>query len=152
MMSRHIVIINMLHVLRIIFNNEEFNNNVWSRVVGTWRIARAPHCHASHVVRRIDAHIAQGYALHALSYISALWTYHTHCHLCPTRYSFSLESNEAFRALPKDATLKQCPNIERGETWNFLKLRAVTIVPRDITHCYKWCIHIATFDRRLTTS
>ena len=28
--------------------------------------------------------------------VSAHWTYRTHCHLCPTRYSFSPESSEAF--------------------------------------------------------
>ena len=28
--------------------------------------------------------------------VSAHWTYCTHCHLCPTRYSFSPESSEAF--------------------------------------------------------
>ena len=28
--------------------------------------------------------------------MSAHWTYHTHCHLCRTRYSFSPESSEAF--------------------------------------------------------
>ena len=42
--------------------------------------------------------------------ISARWTlslYRTHCHLCPTRHSFSPESGE------------QCPMIERGETWDF---------------------------------
>ena len=29
--------------------------------------------------------------------ISANWTYRTHCHLCPTGYSFSPESSEAFK-------------------------------------------------------
>ena len=28
--------------------------------------------------------------------VSEHWTYRTHCHLCPTRYSFSPESSEAF--------------------------------------------------------
>ena len=53
--------------------------------------------------------------------ISAQWTYHTHCHLYPTKYSFSPESSEAFEggvnALPKDTTSNQCP--ERRETWYF---------------------------------
>ena len=31
--------------------------------------------------------------------ISAHWTYHTQCHLCPTRYSFSPDSSEAFLGL-----------------------------------------------------
>ena len=40
--------------------------------------------------------------------ISAHWTHHTHCHLCPTRYSFSTESSEHLRV----KCLAQGHNIE----------------------------------------
>ena len=41
--------------------------------------------------------------------ISAFWTYRQNCHLCPTRYSFSPESSEAFESeVP-------CP---RTQHWN----------------------------------
>ena len=33
---------------------------------------------------------------HSPAAVSAHWTYRTHCYLCPTRYSFSPESSEAF--------------------------------------------------------
>ena len=49
--------------------------------------------------------------------VSANWTYRTHCHLCPTRYSFSPESSEAFEGevpCPGTQHLNNVPRL-RGE-------------------------------------
>ena len=49
--------------------------------------------------------------------VSAHWTYRTHCHLCPTRYSFSPESSEAFEGevpCPRTQHLNNVPRL-RGE-------------------------------------
>ena len=49
--------------------------------------------------------------------ISAHLTYRTHCHLCPTRYSFSPESSEAFEgdvSCPRTHHLNNVPRL-RGE-------------------------------------
>ena len=49
--------------------------------------------------------------------ISAHWTYRTHWHLCPTRYSFSPESSEAFEgevSSPRTHHLNNVPRL-RGE-------------------------------------
>ena len=49
--------------------------------------------------------------------VSAHWTYRTHCHLCPTRYSFSLDSSEAFEgevSCPRIHHLNNVPRL-RGE-------------------------------------
>ena len=43
--------------------------------------------------------------------ISAHWTYHTHCHLCPTRYSFSPESSEAFEGWVPCPTTQRRNNV-----------------------------------------
>ena len=53
----------------------------------------------------------------ALAVISALGTNRTHCHLCPTRYSFTPESSEAFEGkvpCPKTQHRNNIP-ILRGE-------------------------------------
>ena len=52
--------------------------------------------------------------------VSAHWTYRTHCHLCPTRYSFSPSQVKHLRVkcLAKGHNIL-CPKIERGETWYF---------------------------------
>ena len=46
----------------------------------------------------------------------AHWTYSTHCHLCPTMYSFSPETSEAFQGeVPcRGHTIGTIPKIERG--------------------------------------
>ena len=49
--------------------------------------------------------------------VSAHWTYRTHCHLCPTMYSFSPESSEAFEGevpCPRTQHLNNVPRL-RGE-------------------------------------
>ena len=49
--------------------------------------------------------------------VSAHWTYRTHCHLCPTRYSFSPESSEAFEgevSYPRTHHLNNVPRL-RGK-------------------------------------
>ena len=49
--------------------------------------------------------------------VSAHSTYRTHCHLCPTRYSFSPESSEAFAgevSCPRTHHLNNVPRL-RGE-------------------------------------
>ena len=49
--------------------------------------------------------------------VSAHWTYRTHCHLCPNRYSFSPESSEAFEGevpCPRTQHLNNVPRL-RGE-------------------------------------
>ena len=49
--------------------------------------------------------------------VSAHWTYRAHCHLCPTMYSFSPESSEAFEGevpYPKTQHLNNVPRL-RGE-------------------------------------
>ena len=49
--------------------------------------------------------------------VSAHWTYRTHCHLCPSRYSFSPESSEAFDcevSCPRTHHLNNVPRL-RGE-------------------------------------
>ena len=59
---------------------------------------------------------------YSLAAILAHWTHRTHCHLCPTRYSYSPESSEAFVGeVPwtRTHTSKQWPNIEKGYTWYF---------------------------------
>ena len=46
--------------------------------------------------------------------VSAQWTYRTHCHLCPTRYSFSPESSEAFEgevSCPRTHHLNNVPRL-----------------------------------------
>ena len=48
--------------------------------------------------------------------------YRIHFHLCPTRYSFSPESSEAFEGevtCLSTQHLNNVPKIERGETWYF---------------------------------
>ena len=49
--------------------------------------------------------------------VSAHWTYRTHCHLCPTRYSFLPESSESFEgevSCPRTHHLNNVPRL-RGE-------------------------------------
>ena len=75
----------------------------------------------------------------ALAAISALGTCRTHCHLCPTRYSFTPESNEACEGKvprPKSQHRNNVP-ILRGEKHyiskkilQLAKLRALAIAPR----------------------
>ena len=46
--------------------------------------------------------------------VSAHWIYRTHCHLCPTRYSFSPESSEAFEdevPCPRTQHLNNVPRL-----------------------------------------
>ena len=46
--------------------------------------------------------------------VSAHWTYRTHCHLCPSRYSFSPESSEAFEgevSCPRTHHLTNVPRL-----------------------------------------
>ena len=50
--------------------------------------------------------------------VSAHWTYRTHCHLCPTRYSFSPESSEAFEgeaSCPRTHHLNNVPRLREDE-------------------------------------
>ena len=54
---------------------------------------------------------------YSLAAVLAHWTYRTHCHLCPTRYSFSPESGEAFEGevfCPRTQHLDNVPRL-RGE-------------------------------------
>ena len=54
---------------------------------------------------------------YCLAAVSAHWTYRTHCYLCPTRYSFSPESSEAFEGevpCPRAQHLNNVPRL-RGE-------------------------------------
>ena len=45
--------------------------------------------------------------------VLAHWTYRTHCHLCPTRYSFSPESSEAFQGEVPSPRTKHLNNVQR---------------------------------------
>ena len=51
------------------------------------------------------------------------WTYCTHCHLCPARYSFTTESSEACESevpFPRTQTSKQCTMSQRWEGRNVI--------------------------------
>ena len=54
--------------------------------------------------------------------VSAHWTYCTHCHLCPTRYSFLPESSEAFEGEVSCLRTQHLNNVPRlrGEKHLFL--------------------------------
>ena len=52
---------------------------------------------------------------YSLAVVSAHWHYRTHCHLCPTRYSFSPESSEAFESempCPRTQHLNNVPTLK----------------------------------------
>ena len=74
--------------------------------------------------------------------ILALETYHTHCNLCPTKYSLWVKwSTWGCSALSKATASKQrCPSVERGQTRYFPENmhQAIIELQQQLQSCWGW--------------